>query len=794
MPIYLQASRNNKEIIRHGLVRELYSSLKQAFLGLICHIIVSVISYGATGDIVFLMGMAVVIAIFAGRTWDFHRYHQASTPDTENDFAFARRWEFRYMTGVSAIALWIGAFGLYSVVFHSFQVPVYLAIGVAFGTLTSTIGRNFGSKKLTGTFLVLGVIPLAFAIFYLGLVQGNFWFCMVATVFVPFFLVAKTAAEEVSELVETNFHNRLEAEDLSVTLNLALNYQPTGMMMLDGEGRVAVLNETARHMLKLPPAGDEDELLGAPFEFLFDTVRKRFSVTVEDFEPLRIKLRGLLGGLEDKTMVRTPEGRHFEFRVNHLGDVIQGSTLQGAVIVFTDITTQVENECVMARLANMDSLTQTPNRRYWNNLVETSSAKIRRGERIAISVLDVNHLKLINDTMGQMAGDAAIKQVADKLKEISEFEIIIGRYGGDEFVIAIPGIKSTDDIAVMFDLIFNKINATYIVHGHAIDIKVSGGVYVHKTGRFVLTEAFSRADHALRKVKGMPTRAWTEFTRSMEMEYQRNVQIKAALREEISENSLKMMYQPMFLPDGSSFDCCEALARWEHPELGEVGPAEFIEIAEEIGVIQMVTKAILMKACKDCATWPANATVSVNFSTMDVAHPEVVAMVRACLAASGLDPKRLQIEVTETVFVNDFHNMSRTLKSLQQLGVRIALDDFGTGYSALSYLTKLNFDKVKIDRSFVINLAHDLQAQLLFNGIVALSKSMQFDVVVEGVETKEQLQAVTATGEVDRIQGFIYSRPQTSEDIIEKLTDGDPPPTPSKLVTFETYRKGRRAS
>jgi predicted signal transduction protein with EAL and GGDEF domain len=292
----------------------------------------------------------------------------------------------------------------------------------------------------------------------------------------------------------------------------------------------------------------------------------------------------------------------------------------------------------------------------------------------------------------------------------------------------------------------------------------------------------------------MPTRAWTEFTRSMEIEYQRNVQIKAALREEISENSINMMYQPMFVPDGSAFDCCEALARWVHPELGEVGPAEFIEIAEEIGVIQMVTKAILMKACRDCATWPANTMVSVNFSTLDVAHPEVLAMVRTCLAESGLDPKRLQIEVTETVFVNDFHNMSRTLKSLQQLGVKIALDDFGTGYSALSYLTKLNFDKVKIDRSFVINVAHDLQSQLLFNGIVALSKSMQFDVVVEGVGTKEQLQAVTATGEVDRIQGFIYSRPQTSGANIERLTNGDPPPTPSKLVTFEEYRKGWRAS
>lgn len=793
MPISLQTGRDNKAIVRDRLVRELYASLKQSVLGAICHMIVSGISFGATGDWVYLVAFFAVIGVFLGRAWDFRQYHQVYTPEAETDLAFSKRWEFRYMVGVSGIALWIGSFELYSIIFHGFDVPSYLAIGVGFGTLTSTISRNLGATKLTWFFLVMGVIPLAIAIFIVGIVEENYWYCTIALIFVPFGAVANTAAQEVTRLVETNYHNRLAAEELSVALNLALDYQPTGMMMLDGEGRVALLNQTGRHMLKLPLAGEDNDLVGAPFEFLFDTVRRRFGVTVEHFEPIRIKLRGLLGGLEDKTTVRTPEGRHYEFRVNHLNDVEQGNPLQGAVIVFTDITSQVENESAMARLANLDTLTQTPNRRHWNNLVEASSSKNRMGERIAICVLDINQLKLINDTMSQMAGDAAIKQIADKLKEI-EFETIIGRYGGDEFVIAIPGIRSTDDIAVKLDTIFNKINTNYIVHGHSIDIKVSGGVYVHKSGRFVLTEAFSRADHALRKVKNMPTRAWTEFTRSMEVEYQRTVQIKAALREEISENSLRMMYQPMFVPDGSSFDCCEALARWHHPELGEVGPAEFIEIAEEIGVIQMVTKAILMRACKDCATWPGNATVSVNFSTLDVAHPEVLGMVKHCLAESGLDPKRLQIEVTETVFVNDFHNMSRTLNSLQQLGVRIALDDFGTGYSALSYLDKLNFDKVKVDRSFVINVDRDLKKRLLFNGIVALSKSMQFDVVVEGVETQEQLEIVTASGEVDRIQGFIYSRPQTSEDIIQRLTDGEPPPTPSKLVKFETFRKGRRVS
>lgn len=794
MSISLQTPRDKEELIRYGRVRALYASYKQSVFGFICHVFTSVIAFGATGDNAYLLCLLAISIVFGVRTWHFAIYEKEHSPDKEHDNAFSIKWESRYMAWACSIAVWMGVFGFYSVIFHTFSVPTYLAIGASFGTLASTVGRNFGSKKLTAYVLFFSIVPLAIAMMIAGLLQSNFWLFSVAIVFAPFILVSKTSAREVYAIVDTNLQSRLEAEELALVLKLALNYQPTGMMMLDGEGKIAVLNETGKKMLKLSQLDEKDSLVGASFELLFETVRKQFSASSEDFEPLRLKLRGLLDGLEDKTIVTTPEGLHFEFRVNHLNDVENGDDLQGAVIVFTDITPQVNDEIKMAKLANLDALTHVPNRRHWNDMVELASSKMRKGERIAICVLDINQLKLINDTMGQIAGDAAIKQIADKLDEIRDFDKIVGRYGGDEFVIAFPGIKSTDDISAIFDQVFNKVNGIYIVHGHAIDIRLSGGVYVHKTGRFILTEAFSRADHALRKVKNMPTRAWTEFTRSMEMEYQRTLQIKAALREDISETSLKMLYQPMFLPDGSAFDCCEALARWVHPDLGEVGPAEFIEIAEEIGVIQMVTKAILLRACKDCATWPGNSTVSVNFSTLDIAHPEVLSMVKACLSESGLDPKRLHIEVTETVFVNDFHNMSRTLKSLQRLGVKIALDDFGTGYSALSYLTKLNFDKVKIDRSFVINLPNDEQAQLLFNGMVALSKSMKFDVVVEGVETEEQLEVVTQSGQVDRIQGYIFSRPQTSENIIQRLTDGDPPPTPAKLVAFEKYRKGRKVS
>lgn len=792
MQVSLKSRNENDTIVRHRLVNTLYASHKQSTLGVVCHGIASLAAFGSTRDIVYIYALAAVFVVYLVRMWDFSVYREELSTASEDNPDFANKWEFRYLIGGTSIGVWMGFCAFYSMTTHAFQPPSFIFIGISFGTLVSSIGRNYGSRRLMECVLMTGVVPLAVGLLYLGVQQDNLWYFLVGSIFIPFILVAKTSSREIREIVETNLHNRLEAEDMSVAFNLALNYQPTGMLMLDADGNIAVLNETGRQMLKLPAASDDDELIGAPLEFLFETVRRRFSVTPEVFEPVRIRLRGLLGGLEQKTTIATPDGQYFEFRVNHISDVSENQEAQGAVIVFTDITAQVKSEAEMAKLANLDPLTQTPNRRQWNKLVEDAAHLHRSGERIAICVLDVNRFKLINDTMGQMAGDAAIRQISDRLNDGADKRTIIGRYGGDEFVIAVTHIKSTDDIAVIFDTIFNRINTTYVVHGHSMQIRISGGVYVHKAGRFILSEAFSRADHALRKVKAATTRTWAEFTRNMEMEYQRTVQIKAALREDNIFSSLKMLYQPMHTPTGDSFDCCEALARWSHPELGEVGPAEFIDIAEEIGVIQAVTRAILLKACQDCATWPGTTSVSVNFSALDLAHPDVVAMVKSALTTTGLEPNRLQIEVTETVFVNDFQNMDRTIKALRNLGVKIALDDFGTGYSSLSYLNKLSFDKVKIDRSFIINLARDEQARLLFNGIVKLSKSMQFEVVVEGVETDEQKDMVLASDEVDRIQGYIFSRPQPSQAILDQLNGIIPPPTPSRLITFPEQRKGRQ--
>jgi EAL domain-containing protein (putative c-di-GMP-specific phosphodiesterase class I) len=271
--------------------------------------------------------------------------------------------------------------------------------------------------------------------------------------------------------------------------------------------------------------------------------------------------------------------------------------------------------------------------------------------------------------------------------------------------------------------------------------------------------------------------------------------MKAAIKDAVAAGEFKVVYQPMFAPDGSMFDCCEALARWEHPELGTISPGEFIPIAEDIGAIHAVSQAILLQACRDCQTWPSGTAVSVNLSTLDLAHPEVLSMVKNCLSVTNLEPSRLHIEVTETVLPMEFDLIAKTIQSLRSLGIKIALDDFGTGYSSLSYLNELKIDKVKIDQSFIRNVHVDAQARKLFNAIVSLSAEMEFEIIVEGVETLEQLEVARESGNIHRVQGYIFSRPETSERIIERLNENPTPPTPmgrNNFVKLDHFRKSRK--
>ncbi len=775
--------------INARLVLSLYQGQSTSAFGVVCHAMACIAAWGVVRDPVYFLFAASVVLVFVARMIGIRQYWKAYNKRTSIDEDFANKWERLYLLGIVGLSLWMGSFSFYSVFFHTYSVATFIAIGVTFGTLVSTGGRNYGSKMFMDVVLLFGCAPMGAVMLILGWNEQSFWLFFTGMIFVPFIWVARNNGEQIRGYVAKSERKSRENELMAAKFDAAINNQPNGMIMFDAGERVSVINPMAKLLLGLDSDAD---LKGMGINDLLYRVVQSNGYTQDQIAPILERLTALHEGREPRVQIKTNDDRYLEFSSSQGNS--QGSTYEGTVVVFEDISERIEAEEKMARLANFDALSKIPNRGSLNTRLPEAANALKPGETLAIAVFDIDKFKVINDTMGHNAGDSAIKQIAAKLQEIKDPRAIFGRFGGDEFVLAFTGLTALDNPVQMFDEAFNLINSQVSIAGNIVDIRVSGGVYHHKKGPFDLDDALSKADTALREVKPHPTKVWSFFTNAMEVEHFRTLKLKAAIKDAINNHELTNVYQPMYKPDGSAFDCCEALARWVHPELGSVRPDDFIKVAEEIGLIQQVTHQILLRACIDCHSWPNETSVSVNLSTLDLSHPDVVPMVRKCLSASGLNPSRLQIEVTETVFVNDFERTARTLHTLSNLGIKIALDDFGTGYSNLAYLNRLPLDKVKIDRSFILNLATDNQARLLFNGVVQLSKSMQFEIVVEGVETEEQLRMVTEAEGVDRIQGYIFSRPETSATIIDKLNEqNNPPPTPitgsGSLISLRDYKR-----
>lgn len=786
--------KNYDLILHQGFVKTLYEKPMHSVLGGVALSVAAVCAFANTLDTTYLWFLLTILLIYSLRLMDGLSYVKNGMDGSSSHENFSVIWERRYLLGATTICVWMGAFAIYSFAFHTYNAAAFIACGVSFGTMVSAVGRNYGSPIIIRTVVLVGVLPLLLGFVFVGWRDHNFWLSLTGVALVPFMLVAIRVSDDVRDMVRRNIVTGLKANDMGLLLNLALDNQPTGMLMVDKNGRIVVFNATARSLLGLPGAGYDQVLLGMPFDNFIETLRDHFSWSSDVTAGIKRELTKLRTARSNKLNVEVTPNRYLEFNASPIFDKEDKTQFRGSVIVFSDISHRKVTEEKMAMLANMDELTGLPNRRHWNELVNASAETTPRTQKIAIALLDIDKFKVINETLGQGNGDAVIIEIARKLSQsinhLKGHTTIVGRYGGDEFAIAICGVKNTDDIEIIFDQIFNNINQGIVVKGQNIHVRVTGGIQIHRNGAFDLNDCLSKASYALKKTRMTATRSWIEFSRAMNGDYERTLRIKAPLRDELPPEALEMKYQPMYSTDGSFFDCCEALVRWNHPEIGAIAPSEFIKVAEEMGAIHAVTKDIVTKACAECASWPGRTSVSVNISAINLAHPDFLQMITECLETSGLPPQRLTVEITETVMVNDFADVSRILASLRALGVKIALDDFGTGYSSLSYLAKLQIDKVKIDRAFVTNLTSDDKANDLLKGILDLSRTLDFEIVVEGVETREQLQLVLNAGRVDRIQGYLFSKPVSSDVIAQASAqfESDHKTASGNLLKLEDFR------
>jgi diguanylate cyclase (GGDEF)-like protein len=444
----------------------------------------------------------------------------------------------------------------------------------------------------------------------------------------------------------------------------------------------------------------------------------------------------------------------------------------GWVATFEDITEWEKAQQQIFHMARHDALTNLPNRTLFRERLERALHLAKRDDHLAVFCLDLDHFKEINDSLGHPVGDALLKEVARRLAANLSEEDTVARLGGDEFAIVLfrhGGDASA--ISALAGKLVEEIAAPYDVSGHQLVIGVSIGVSLAPDDGNDPDELLKNADLALYRAKADGRGTYRFFESGMDARAQARRLLELDLRLALRREEFEVHYQPIVDVAKERTVAFEALVRWCHPQRGTIPPSNFIPLAEETGLIIQLGETVLRKACQDAAGWSDEVGVAVNLSPVQFKNPNLVSSVKSALTASGLAPGRLELEITESVLLQNSEATLATLHELRAHGVRISLDDFGTGYSSLSYLRSFPFDKIKIDRSFVQELASRDDSMAIVRAVTGLGRSLGIVTTAEGVETAEQLDLLRKEG-CTQVQGYLFSKPRPAADVEEMLENG----------------------
>jgi diguanylate cyclase (GGDEF)-like protein/PAS domain S-box-containing protein len=440
----------------------------------------------------------------------------------------------------------------------------------------------------------------------------------------------------------------------------------------------------------------------------------------------------------------------------------------------SDITSDFRHQQSLARHSQYDELTGLANRRRLTHRLTSMLAAFKtNGRSLALMMLDLDRFKQVNDTMGHPAGDQLLKLVSERLTTIIKDRGEVGRIGGDEFQILLPDMDDRGELAELASRLIQMVSQPYTINGRRAIIGTSVGIAIAPYDGLDTAELNSAVDLALYSAKEGGKGTYRFYMSDMKDDARNGIRIQEELRDALAKGELFLKYQPLVDPLTEKVKSFEALMRWEHPELGNVSPSLFIPIAEQTDLIVQLGDWALKKACADAAEWPGHLRVAVNVSARQFINSDFTRAVAAALAHSQLPPGRLELEITESVFVGDVESVDKTFRTLKRLGVRLVMDDFGTGYSSLGYLKRAPFDKIKIDQSFVRGCTSSGDTNpAIITAIVALAKALDMETVAEGVEAMDELALVRERG-ADLVQGYIYSQPLTNDEVIDRLDKGE---------------------
>jgi diguanylate cyclase (GGDEF)-like protein len=436
----------------------------------------------------------------------------------------------------------------------------------------------------------------------------------------------------------------------------------------------------------------------------------------------------------------------------------------GWVTTLEDISERRRVEQRIMHLAHYDPLTDLPNRALFHEKLKRELDSIEADRQLAVFYIDIDEFKSVNDSLGHLIGDELLKAVAASLSRCAGPGDFVARLGGDEFAIVQTAVKTQDDVTDLVARVFDAIRMPYECLGHQVSTDASIGIALAPQHGVDLEQILKNADLAMYAAKSAGRRTYRFFEPDMDAQVRARRILEMDLRQAIAYGGLEVYYQPCVSIQDNRITGCEALLRWRHSERGMISPAEFIPIAEDTGLIDQIGEWVLATACAEAATWPDDIKLAVNVSPVQFRSGTLALKIVAALAASGLAANRLELEITEAVLIRDDEAALGILHQLRAIGVRIALDDFGTGYSSLSYLQRFPFDKIKIDRCFVNDIADPDGSSCIVQAVVNIAAARHMTTTAEGVETQQQLELLRALGCAE-MQGYLFSPAKPAAEI-----------------------------
>jgi diguanylate cyclase (GGDEF)-like protein len=565
----------------------------------------------------------------------------------------------------------------------------------------------------------------------------------------------ENTARDTALITEREAELRLQ----NVCFDAALNNMSHGLAMYDAERRLIVCNRRYAEIYKMPL-----ELLrpGTPHE-----------------EILKVRTaRGVFAGRDsqhyiDDCLEHAARGtawvRDFELSDGRVIVVTYRPMANGGwVSIHEDVTERRRAEEQIKHMALHDALTDLPNRVLFKERLNNALGMLRRGGKVAVLCLDLDHFKNVNDTLGHPVGDALLRRIGERLRSCVRDTDIIARLSGDEFAIIAP--EDPESTVALARRIIDRISAPFEIDQHHVVVGTSIGIAIGPDDGADADGVLKSADTALYRAKMEGRGSFRFFEPEMDARLQARRAMEIDLRTALENDEFEIYYQPVVDLEKHKVTGFEALLRWHHKTRGLIPPADFIPLAEEIGLIVPIGDWVLRRACLEAVTWPEEMRVAVNVSAVQFRGKGLVGSVINALAASGLRPERLEIEITESVLLENSDATFLILRQLHAFGVRMSMDDFGTGYSSLSYLQKFPFNRIKIDQSFIRTLGDRGDSEAIVRAVVGLGKSLGMAITAEGVETEAQFEALKAEGCLE-VQGYFFSAPQPAGEVRAMLAN-----------------------